>query len=151
MNIEELTQELMPYVKEESRVEFSKRLAYRAGRWNKEVKIHVSRQDIINIVCREMNTTFDKMIQRTRIREVAQARQLFVYIMRGCNPTVSYQSIVSIFGQDHATALHSVRTISNLYDTNKHWRNCIHRIADELQSENFNKFIAERQHLVKVA
>lgn len=149
MITEEIIQELLPYVRDDKRTEFARHIAERGGRWNKEMRIHVSRQDILKIVCRELNVTFDKMVQRTRIREFTQARQLYVYLMRGCNPTMSYESIVSIFGQDHATALHSVRVISNLYDTDKTWRSCIHRISQEIDSENLRKFIAAKQHLVQ--
>ena len=144
----DIIHELLPLVKEDKRIEFSKIMHEKGGRWNKEIKIQVSRQDIIAIVCRELNITLDKMVQKTRIREIAQARQLYVYLMRGCNPNLSYESIVSIFNQDHATAIHSIRTIANMYDTNKTWRDCIHRISQELNNDNLVKFIAKKQHLV---
>mgnify|MGYP006362035319 CR=1 FL=1 len=149
MITDDIIQELMPYVRDDKRVEFSKTIRKHGGRWNKEIKIHVSRQEIVDIVCRELNTTLDKMLCKTRVREIAQARQLYVYLMKGCNPNISYESIVAIFNQDHATALHSVKVIKNLYDTNKHWRQSVNRIAEELNSDTLYKFIADKQHLVR--
>jgi chromosomal replication initiator protein len=59
------------------------------------------------------------MIARTRKREIVQARQLFHYFMKN-GTNLSLAKIGELTGgHDHATVLHSNKTISNLLENNK--------------------------------
>lgn len=62
---------------------------------------------------------------RTRKREIVFARQLCMSVARLATSN-SLSVIANDYGhKDHATCIHSVKTINNLYDTDKELRNII--------------------------
>lgn len=56
-----------------------------------------------------------------RRREICQSRQLYLVMLRN-NSNMSQSDTGSKVGKDHATVIHAVKTINNLYDTDKKFR-----------------------------
>jgi hypothetical protein len=83
--------------------------------------------------CKVFNCTVDEMRSRTRIREAVSARQVCMAVMR--NYTIlSYAMIGSHFNLDHSTAIHSIKTVKNLYATDRIFRSQVDRIYDACRS-----------------
>jgi chromosomal replication initiator protein len=70
---------------------------------------------------------------KTRKREIVQARQVSMYFSKNLTKA-SLASIGSfIGGKDHATVLHACKTVNNLIDTDRHFRNQIIEIEKKLK------------------
>lgn len=90
---------------------------------------------ITNRVCIMNNIPVNKLLSKTRKREVVETRQI---IFKLCYELVSGASL-SVIGEafrfdekpngfDHATVLHGIRTMTNLIETNKKYNNIYNKI-----------------------
>ncbi len=83
------------------------------------------------VVCEEVSklqgkkVSVNQLVSNTRRREVVYSRQI---IMKKMNESMSLQLAGNRFGKDHATVLHSAKTVKNLYDTDARFRKMIQRI-----------------------
>jgi chromosomal replication initiator protein len=76
-------------------------------------------------VCDYYKIPCDLIQGKTRKREIVQARQVSMFFSKSLTKA-SLASIGShIGGKDHATVLHACKTVNNLIDTDKHFRNQI--------------------------
>ena len=98
--------------------------------YQKEITI----EHIIEVVCREMNIDRERLDSSERTREVAIARQLAMYLAKQHTKMPLTAIGAAIGGRNHATVLHSCKTISNLMDTDKSFRQ---------QVEAIEKIVAE--------
>ncbi len=80
---------------------------------------------IQNVICNYFNIPQDKLISKTRKREIVQARQLAMYFSK--NFTKSSLAVIGskCGNKDHATVLHACKTIRNLTETNKEFKKYI--------------------------
>jgi len=87
---------------------------------------------IISTVCEEMGTSQADFFTSTRKRNVVQARQLSMYFAK--KYTKASLNIIGeqCGGKDHATVIHSLKTVANLLDTDKQFR----AVADTIE-QNF--------------
>lgn len=88
---------------------------------------------IQKVVCNYFGMSVDKLNSKTRKREVVQARQIAMYFAK--NMTKSSLAIIgaNIGGKDHATVLHACKTVKNLIDTNKRFKDNIDEIDEKLK------------------
>ncbi|MBQ5843589.1 MAG: chromosomal replication initiator protein DnaA [Alistipes sp.] len=86
--------------------------------YQKEITI----EHIIDTVCSYMNIDKERLASAERTREVAIARQLAMYLAKQLTKTPLSAIGAAIGGRNHATVLHSCKTISNLMDTDKSFR-----------------------------
>lgn len=78
---------------------------------------------IESLVCNYVGVDPDELKHKTRKREVVEARQLCHYIAKS-KGLGSLSSIGFRFGRkDHATVLHSIRTVTNMLQTSRTFRN----------------------------
>lgn len=88
---------------------------------------------IQKIVCDYYRIPIDLMQSKTRKREIVQARQVSMFFSKSLTKS-SLASIGSqIGGKDHATVLHACKTVNNLIDTDKHFRNQISDIEKKIK------------------
>jgi len=88
---------------------------------------------IQKIVCDYYKIPVEQMQGKTRKREIVQARQVSMYFSKNLTKA-SLASIGScIGGKDHATVLHACKTVNNLIDTDRHFRNQIIEIEKKLK------------------
>jgi chromosomal replication initiator protein len=82
----------------------------------------VSIDYIQKVVCDYFDLAIEILKSKTRKREVVQARQISMYFSK----KMTKSSLASIGahcgGKDHATVLHACRTVSNLSETDKHFK-----------------------------
>lgn len=84
-------------------------------------------QQVIAILCKELQLTKEEMFAKKRNRDNVLARQLFSKWLRD-NAMFTLKRIGTVFGQDHTTAIHSINTAQNLIDTDEMIRDLWHRI-----------------------
>ena len=80
---------------------------------------------ISSVVCDYFKISPEQMASKSRKREVAQARQIAMYLSRTLtNTSLSYIGS-QIGGRDHATVLHSFNTVNDLLDTDRTFKKYI--------------------------
>lgn len=88
---------------------------------------------IIKVVSDYFSMPVELLNSKTRKREIVQARQIAMYFSKGLTKS-SLAAIGSQIGQkDHATVLHACKTVNNLMDTDKRFRNYISEIEKKLK------------------
>ncbi len=77
-------------------------------------------------VCEHMDIDMEKIVSKTRKREIVQARQIAMYFCKQFTDQ-SLKKIGGAFGgRDHSTVIHSFQTVQNLAETDKDYhRNLI--------------------------
>ncbi len=87
---------------------------------------------IFKQVCRVYYKTPQEVMKnrKTRKQPFVTIRQLTMAVMRRETPK-SFAEIGEFFGLNHATAIHAVKTISNLRETDKRFRKLTEPLFDE--------------------
>ncbi len=99
----------------------------------KNSKRELSIEYISKVVCDYFGMPVDALQTKTRKREVVQARQIAMYFSK----SLTKYSLASIGAQignkDHATVLHACKTVNNLKDTDKNFRQYVEDIEKKLK------------------
>lgn len=99
----------------------------------KNSKRELSIEYISKVVCDYFNMPVDTLQAKTRKREIVQARQIAMYFSKSLTK-YSLASIGSQIGsKDHATVLHACKTVNNLIDTDKNFRQFVEDIEKKLK------------------
>ena len=98
--------------------------------YQKEITV----EHIIATVCDHMNVDRERLNSSERTREVAIARQLAMFLAKKHTKQPLTNIGAAIGGRNHATVLHSCKTISNLMDTEKIFRQQVEQIEKMLLS-----------------
>jgi len=98
----------------------------------KNSRRELSIEYISKVVCDYFNMPVDALQTKTRKREIVQARQITMYFSK----SLTKYSLASIGAQignkDHATVLHACKTVNNLKDTDKNFRQYVEDIEKKL-------------------
>jgi len=98
----------------------------------KNSRRELSIEYISKVVCDYFNMSVDSLQTKTRKREIVQARQITMYFSK----SLTKYSLASIGAQignkDHATVLHACKTVNNLKDTDKNFRQYVEDIEKKL-------------------
>jgi chromosomal replication initiator protein len=88
---------------------------------------------IQKIVCDYFGLPIDQINTKTRRREIVQARQLAMYFSK--KHTKSSLATIGLHcgNKDHATVLHACKTVTNLIETDKNFRNFVNEINKKIQ------------------
>jgi len=84
---------------------------------------------LLNSLCKFFEQSKDDVIQKnatgrqSRKRELVQTRQMFMYYSHKFTRFSSGTIGLYLNGLDHATTLHGIKTIGNLIETNREFRN----------------------------
>jgi len=99
----------------------------------KNSKRELSIEYISKVVCDYFSMPVDALQAKTRKREIVQARQIAMYFSK----SLTKYSLASIGAQigskDHATVLHACKTVTNLKDTDKNFRQFVEDIEKKLK------------------
>ena len=95
--------------------------------YQKEITI----DHIIKTVCEHLSIDFDRFNSTERTREIAQARQIAMYLSKQHTKAPLTTIGSAIGGRNHATVLHSCKAVSNLMETDKQFR----RIVEEIEKK----------------
>ena len=97
------------------------------------IRREITIDHILKTVCDYYKIPVDLMQGKTRKREVVQARQVSMFFSKSLTKA-SLSNIGShIGGKDHATVLHACKTVNNLIDTDKHFRNQVTEIGKKFK------------------
>jgi|GEM_PF-2885055 len=92
-------------------------------------------------VCNKLKVDIDLIENKTRKREVVQARQIIQVIVKYQLNWSLAKVGLNIGLKDHATIMHSIKTMRNLYETNKYYRENVDSILIYLGAENIKKWL----------
>ncbi len=96
---------------------------------NKEITI----DSIQKIVCDYFDVKFEKLLQKTRKREIVQARQITMYLSKMFTKN-SLKTIGEHFGgRDHTTVIHSCQTVKDLMDTDTLFKEHVIELQQKVQ------------------
>ncbi|MDR3680017.1 MAG: chromosomal replication initiator protein DnaA [Flavipsychrobacter sp.] len=90
-------------------------------------------ENIQKMVCDYYHIAYDKLLAKTRKREVVQARQITMYLAKKFTKS-SLKNIGEHFGGfDHTTVIHSCQTVENLMDTDVEYKEHLLEIQQKVQ------------------
>jgi chromosomal replication initiator protein len=96
---------------------------------NKEITI----DSIQKIVCEYFDVGFEKLLQKTRKREIVQARQITMFLSKMFTKN-SLKTIGEHFGgRDHTTVIHSCQTVKDLMDTDTLFKEHVLELQQKVQ------------------
>jgi chromosomal replication initiator protein len=99
----------------------------------KNTKREVSIDYIQKVVCNYFDVPVDSLQSKTRKREIVQARQVAMYFSKNLTKSSLATIGSQIGGKDHATVLHACKTVNNLVETDKQFKNQIEEIEKKLK------------------
>lgn len=97
---------------------------------HKEITI----EHIQNVVCETMNVTLEQINSQKRTRNIAQARQVAMYLSKAHTSAPLTAIGAAIGGKNHATVLHACKTVTNLMETDRNFREQIEQMQKLLVS-----------------
>ncbi len=92
-------------------------------------------ENIIEVVCDYLNVDLARLNSSERTREVAQARQIAMYLAKQHTKSPLTSIGAAIGGRNHATVLHSCKAVSNLIETDKNFRHTVEEIEKLVMSK----------------
>ena len=99
--------------------------------YQKEITI----DHIIEVVCEYLNLDFARFNSTERTREIAQARQIAMYLAKQHTKAPLTTIGAAIGGRNHATVLHSCKAVSNLIETDKAFRRQVEEIEKKVLAQ----------------
>ncbi|MBN2764583.1 MAG: chromosomal replication initiator protein DnaA, partial [Bacteroidales bacterium] len=88
---------------------------------------------IQKVVCNYFDVPSDSLQSKTRKREIVQARQVAMFFSKNLTKSSLATIGLQIGGKDHATVLHACKTVNNLIETDKQFKNQIEEIEKKLK------------------
>jgi len=88
---------------------------------------------IQKMVCDYFDVPYEKLLQKTRKREIVQARQISMYLAKAFTKN-SLKTIGEHFGgRDHTTVIHSCQTVKDLMDTDTLFKESVIELQQKVQ------------------
>jgi chromosomal replication initiator protein DnaA len=97
-------------------------------------KREISIDRIRNTVCSYFGLSTEAIQSKTRKREIVQARQIAMYFCRHMTKHALAQIGAEIGNKDHATVLHACKTVEDLSDTDKSFKQHIVEIEKKINN-----------------
>ncbi len=95
----------------------------------------VSIEYIQKVVCDYFDLEIEILKSKTRKREVVQARQIAMYFSKKMTKSSLANIGAHCGGKDHATVLHACRTVNNLSETDKQFKNYLTELEKKLSMQ----------------
>jgi len=93
-------------------------------------------------VCKYFGVPFNEVTGKSRKRKIAISRQLICYILMK-QKRYSLNYVGKYVNRDHATVIHSVKTIQNLIDTDKNFALDVGKVEDSIIIQNDKKLMEQ--------
>jgi chromosomal replication initiator protein len=88
---------------------------------------------IQKMVCDYFDVPYEKLLQKTRKREIVQARQITMFLAKAFTKN-SLKTIGEHFGgRDHTTVIHSCQTVKDLMDTDTLFKESVIELQQKVQ------------------
>jgi chromosomal replication initiator protein len=98
----------------------------------KNTSREISIDYIQKVVCDYFGLPLESINSKTRKREIVQARQLAMYFSKKLTKASLATIGMHCGNKDHATVLHACRTVNNLIDTDKQFRNYVEELDKKI-------------------
>jgi chromosomal replication initiator protein len=95
-------------------------------------KRDISIDEVKKTVCDFFELSHEKLLSNTKKREIAQARQIAMYLSKNHTKYSAVQIGTQIGGKDHTTVLYACKVIQNLIDTDKMFRKTMQNLERKL-------------------
>lgn len=90
-------------------------------------------ETIQKLVCEYFAVSYEKLLHKTRKREIVQARQITMYLAKAFTKN-SLKTIGEHFGgRDHTTVIHSCQTVKDLMDTDAVFKDNVMELTQKVQ------------------
>jgi len=89
-------------------------------------------QNIMREVCATMGVTIDQIKGRRRLREYVEARHVFCYLCRE-HTILPLQKIGAMINRDHATVMHSHKTIKGWIEFDQFFKELIVNLTTKIK------------------
>ena len=99
----------------------------------KNSKRELSIEYISKVVCDYFHMPVESLQTKTRKREIVQARQIAMYFSKSLTKFSLASIGAQIGNKDHATVLHACKTVTNLKETDKNFRQFVEDIEKKLK------------------
>jgi chromosomal replication initiation ATPase DnaA len=87
-----------------------------------QARSDAAQQLIINTVCQAYKISFVTLTTKCRKREIVESRQVLQCLLK-IGTKLTLAGVGWMIGEkDHATVMHSIRTVKNLFQTNRPYR-----------------------------
>jgi chromosomal replication initiator protein len=98
------------------------------------LKAQVTPQEVVALVARHFAIGLDELVSPSRKREIVQARQVAMYLLRN-ELDLSYANAGALFGgRDHATVMHSVVKIEGLLQSDDAVQSAVESLRAQIVS-----------------
>jgi len=103
------------------------------GKFVKNTSREISIDYIQKVVCEFFNIPVEMIYSKTRKREIVQARQLSMYFSKKHTKSSLASIGLHCGNKDHATVLHACRTVNNLVETDKQFRQFVEELDKRIK------------------
>jgi len=77
------------------------------------------RDQIMDLISEHFGISKEVIVSKTRKREIVYPRQIIAFLLHATTTLTFYEISIFLGGKEHTVALHSVRTIQNLMDSDE--------------------------------
>jgi len=77
---------------------------------------------VINAVAEVTGIKYEVMKQKSRIRDIVESRNIAMFCIKDIYPNISLSAIGKLFGKDHTTVIHSLRSVREWNDSDWKFR-----------------------------
>ncbi|MBB3187042.1 chromosomal replication initiator protein DnaA [Microbacter margulisiae] len=91
-------------------------------------------EHIRDVVCDHFGLKIEDMLSKRRDRQLAQARQIAMYLAKNYTQHSLSAIGASIGKRDHATVLHACKVVSDLMEIDKTYKGCIEEIQQKINA-----------------
>ena len=88
---------------------------------------------IQKMVCEYFAVPFNKLLEKTRKREIVQARQITMYLAKSFTKNSLKFIGEHSGGRDHTTVIHSCQTVKDLMDTDSMFKENVMELTQKVQ------------------
>ncbi len=99
----------------------------------KNTKQELSIEYILKVSCDHFDVSVEMIKSKSRKREIVQVRQIAMYFSKKMTKNSLTSIGAQIGNKDHATVLHSCKTVDNLIETDKRYKQHIDEITKKLK------------------
>ncbi len=98
----------------------------------KEKKNHITLEDIIKVISKELNIKPSEIKSKKRNRNIVEARRIGIYLARTLTPN-SMPQLASFFSmKDHTAVSHNMKKINEIIDTNEIFKLRIEELKNKI-------------------
>ncbi len=96
-------------------------------------KVNIGIDVITKVVCEYLKVDEKKIRDKTRKKEIAEARQIAMYLSKMMTNSTLKMIGLHFGGRDHSTVIHAVTEVENLVNTNNRSREMVDEIRNKIE------------------